>query len=88
MQQRGVAFDLIAVDLVIAGIHDKENDLERDLTVPLEQLHQLGHQHGVLAAGDAHGDLVARLNELILSDGQGKRVPDGLSKFLDGAALD
>ena len=63
VQQRGVAFDLIAVDLVIAGVHDKENDLERDLAVPLEQLHQLGHQHGVLAAGDAHGDLVARLND-------------------------
>ena len=88
VQQRGVAFDLVAVDLIIARIHDEENDLERDLAVPLEQLHQLGHQHGVLAARNTHGDPVARLNELILTDGQSKRVPDGLSKFLDDAALD
>ena len=88
MQQCGVALNFIAVDLVVAGVHNEENHLERHLAVPLEQLHQLGHQHGILAAGDAHGNLVARLNQLILSNRQCKRVPDGLAEFFDDTALD
>ena len=88
MQQCGVALNFIAVDLVVAGVHDEENHLERHLAVPLEQLHQLGHQHGILAAGDAHGNLVARLDQLILSNRQCKRVPDGLAEFFDDTALD
>ena len=88
VQQRGVALDLVAVDFVVAGVHDKENDLERDLAVPLEQLHQLRHQHGVLAARNADRDFIARLNELIPADGERKRVPDGLAEFLDDAAFD
>ena len=87
MQQRGVALDLIAVDLVVAGVHNEENYLKRHLAVPLEQLHQLGHQHGILAARNAHGNLVARLNQLILSNRQCKRVPDGLAEFFDDTAL-
>ncbi len=87
MQQCGVALNFIAVDLVVAGVHNEENYLERHLIVPLEQLHQ-GHQHGILAAGDAHGDPVARLDELILPDGQRERVPDGLAEFFDDTALD
>ena len=88
MQQCGVALNFIAVDLVVAGVHNEENYLKRHLAVPLEQLHQLGHQHGILAAGDAHGNLVARLNQLILTDRQCKRVPDGLAEFFDDTALD
>ena len=87
VQQSGVALNFVAVDLVVAGVHDEENHLERHLAVPLEQLHQLGHQHGILAAGDAHGNLVARLNQLVLPDGQRKRVPDGLAEFFDDTAL-
>ncbi len=88
MQQYGVALNFIAVDLVVAGVHDEEHHLERHLAVPLEQLHQLGHQHGILAAGDAHGNLVARLDQLILSNRQCKRIPDGLAEFFDDTALD
>ena len=88
MQQCGVALNFIAVDLVVAGVHDEEHHLERHLTVPLKQLHQLCHQHGILAAGDAHGNLVARLNQLILTDRQCKRIPDGLAEFFDDTALD
>ena len=88
MQQCSVALNFVAVDFVVAGVHDEENHLERHLAVPLEQLHQLGHQHGILAAGDAHGNLVARLNQLILSNRQCKRVPDGLAEFFDDTALD
>ena len=88
VQQRGVALDFAAVDFVVAGVHDEENDLERDLAVPLEQLHQLRHQHGVLAARNTDRDFIARLNELIPADGERKRVPDGLAEFLDDAAFD
>ena len=88
MQQCGVALNFMAVDLVVAGVHDEEHHLKRHLAVPLEQLHQLGHQHGILAAGDAHGNLVARLNQLILSNRQCKRIPDGLTEFFDDTALD
>ena len=88
VQQRGVAFDLVAVDLIIAGVHDEENDLERDLAVPLEQLHQLGHQHGVLAARDADGDLIICLDELIALDGDNERGPELFAVLFDDASFD
>ena len=78
----GLFLSLIHI-FVVAGVHNEENYLKRHLAVPLEQLHQLCHQHGILAAGDAHGNLVARLNQLILSNRQCKRVPDGLAEFFD-----
>ena len=54
MQQRRVALDLLPVDGVVAWVHDEIDDFERHVAVPLQQLQELGHEHGVLAAGDAH----------------------------------
>ena len=88
LQQPGVGLDLTAVALIVAGIHHQEHQLKGVGTVALEHLHQLGHQHGVLAAGDAHGDLVPGLDQLIVLHRIGELVPDGLAVFFQQALLD
>ena len=35
------------------------------LDCPLELLDELGLEHGILAAGDAHGHPISRLNEFV-----------------------
>ena len=87
IQQRGVLFDLAAVDFVVAGIHHQKDRLKMHLAVALQFLHQLGHQHGILAAGDAHGDLVAFLNQFVALHGQNKRLPQFLAIGGQNAAL-
>ena len=75
VQQRGVLFDFPTVELVIAGIHHQKRRLKMHLAVALQFLHELGQQHGILAAGDAHGDPVALLNQLVALHSQNKRLP-------------
>ena len=88
MQQCGVALNFIAVDLVVAGVHNEENYLRTaphctagdsciSLAISMESLPPEMHT----------GDPVARLDELILPDGQRERVPDGLAEFFDDTAL-
>ena len=88
VQQRRVALDALAVDGVVARIHDKEHQLKGHIAVALQLLHELCHQHRVLAAGDAHGDLVARLNEFIFFHRIDKRLPQLVAVFFDDAPLD
>ena len=88
VQQRCVALDLLPVDGVVARIHDEVDDLERHVAVPLQQLQELGHEHGVLAAGDAHRDPVAGGDEFVLLDGGDERRPEPLVIGLLDAALD
>ena len=88
LQQPGVGLDLVAVQLIVARVHHQEHQLKGVGTVALEHLHQLGHQHGVLAAGDAHGDLVPGLDQLIVLHRIGELVPDGLAVFFQQALLD
>lgn len=88
MQQRCVALDLLPVDGVVAWVHDEVDDLERHVAVPLQQLQELGHEHGVLAAGDARGDPVAGRDEVVLLDGGDERRPEPLVIGLLDAALD
>ena len=88
MQQRCVALDLLPVDGVVARIHDEVDDLERHVAVPPQQLQELGHEHGVLAAGDARGDPVAGRDEFVLLDGGDERRPEPLVIGLLDAALD
>ena len=54
----------------------------------LQFLHELCHQHGVFAAGDADGDPVACLDELIPFDGYDEGGPKLFSVFFDDAAFD
>ena len=49
IQQCGVAFDLLAVDLIIAGVHHQKHQLKGHIAVALQLLHQFSHQHAVLA---------------------------------------
>ena len=79
----GIVLDFPAVNGVIAGIHDEELDIERDFAVPLEPLHTLCHEHGILAAGDADGDAVALLDEVIFADTLQKLCPDRSAEFAD-----
>ena len=88
MQQCGVALDLLAVDFVIAGVHDEKDQFKRDLAVALQLLQKLGHDHRILTAGNTDGDLVPRLNQFIPLDGHDKGCPQLLAKFFDDAALD
>ena len=64
-----VPLDDLAVRLVVARVHAEEHELERDLIMALQLLEELRHEHRVLAAGDAHRNAVARLDELIIADG-------------------
>ena len=88
VQQRRIVFDLLPVGGVVAGVHDKIDDLERHVAVALQQLQELCHEHGVLAAGDARGDAVAGRDEVILLDGRDERRPEPLVIGLLDAALD
>ena len=53
----------------------------------LKLLHELCHQHGVLAAGDADGDPVPGADQLVSFYGVDKGSPQGLAEFCDNAAL-
>ena len=88
MQQRGVALDLLAVDFIIAGVHDEVDELKRNLAVALQFLQELGHKHRILAAGDADGNLVPGLDQLVPFDGHDEGRPKLLAEFFDNAALD
>ena len=88
VQQRGVALDLLAVDFIIAGVHDEVDELKRNLAVALQFLQELGHKHRILAAGDADGDLVPGLDQLVPLDGHNEGRPKLLAEFFDNAALD
>ena len=88
VHQGGVALDLLAVDLVIAGVHHKKLQLIGYLAVALQFLHQLCHQHGILAARNADGNFVPRLDQLVPFDRHNKGRPQLLAVFFDDAALD
>lgn len=87
MQQGGVRFDLLPVQRVIARVHDQKYELEGEVTEPPEQLHELRHEHGVLAAGNADSDPVARADQLIALDGGDKGLPKLLSVLFHNAAF-
>ena len=67
-QDAAVLLDQRAVAREVAGVHADKSQRERKFVVPLDLLKEFGHQHGVLAAGDADSDVVALLDQLILDD--------------------
>ena len=88
VQQRRIGFDLAAVDLVVAGIHHEKHRLKRHVAVAGEHLHQLCHQHRVLAARDADRDPVPGGDQLVALDCLDEGIPDRLAEFCLQTALD
>ena len=88
VEQLGVGLDLLAVYLVVAGVHHQKDQLKGNIAVLLQFLHQLCHQHGVFAARDADGDLVALLYQLVALYRHDKGGPQLLAVFLDDTAFD
>ena len=86
-QQGGIVLDQLPVCRIVAGVHHHEHQLEGLGGVALQFLHQLGQSHGILAAGDAHGDPVAGFDELIPLHCGDKGIPDGFAVGFDKTAL-
>ena len=55
--------------------------------MPLKHLQELGIQKGVFPAGDAGGDLVPRLDQLILFHGVDERPPQAFVELFVDALL-
>ena len=53
----------------------------------LQFLEQLCHQHGILSTGDTDGNFIARLYQVIISNGMGEWIPDFFFIFGDDTAL-
>ena len=86
--QGGIVDDTLAVFSIVAGIHDEKLRLEGNVGVALQQLHHFRQQHGVLAAGDAHRNVVAGSNHLVLLDTADERPPERFAEIGEDAALD
>ena len=87
VEQLGVGLDLLAVYLVVTGVHHEEDQFKRHIAVALKLLHQLCHQHRVFATRDADGDLVTGLDELVALDRYDEGGPQLLAVFFDDAPL-
>ena len=88
LKQSRVALNFLTVDRVVTRIHAKEDDIKGYAGMFMQLLHEFRHQHAVLSAGDADGDFVSRLDELVLDDGCHERSPEFFTKALVYAALD
>ena len=62
MEPPRVFLDDLAVGRTVARVHHDKAQLKREFIVQLQFLKKLRHQHGVLTAGDADRDAVARLD--------------------------
>ena len=75
-QELRVAFDFLAVDFVVTGVHHQVFHVEFHVAVAVKHLDELRHEHGILAARDADGDFVALFDELVVLDGGNERRPE------------
>ena len=87
VQQFGIALNLLPIDFVVSRIHDKIYHIKRYFAVAVQLLNQLCHQHGILSTGDTDGNFIARLNQVIISNGVGEWIPDFFFIFGDDTAL-
>ena len=55
----GVTLDKLPVLFVVSGIHDKESHIELHLSVRLDLLKELRHQHRIFAARDTYRNMVS-----------------------------
>ena len=83
-----IFFNNAAVLRAVAGVHNEVFHREGKLRITLQLLKKLCHEHGVLAAGDAHGDPVPLFYKLILPYGPGEAAPDFAVEALANAFLD
>ena len=88
LKQSCVALNFLTVDRVVTRIHAEEDEIKGYAGMFMQLLHEFRHQHAVLSAGDADGDFVSRLDELVLDDGCHERSPEFFTKALVYAALD
>ena len=86
-EQGGVFLNPCAIFRAVAGIHHEVHQLKACGAEPLQQLHALGQQHRILAAGDAHGHAVAVAQHAVIAQAPDKFVPDRLSIFFLDAQL-
>ena len=86
-EQGGVFLNPRAVFRAVTGIHHEVHQFKACGAEPLQQLHTLGQQHRVLAAGDAHGHAVTIAQHAVIAQAPDKFVPDGLSVFFLDAQL-
>ena len=59
-EQACIGMDHIQRRAAVAGVHAQIGDFERKFVAAFDLLEQLGHQHGILAARDTYGHMVAR----------------------------
>ena len=86
-QPGSVLFDQCPVGGVITWIHHQKLQVKGPVRVLLEFLHQLCQHHGILSAGDAHGNAVSRRDQLVPLHSGDKGVPQALAIRLDEASL-
>ena len=86
-QQGGVILDEFSILRLVAGVHHHKDQFKGLGGMALQFLHQLGQDHGVLASGDAHGDPVPRLDQLVPLHSGDKGIPDGFAIGFDETAL-
>ena len=55
--------------------------------MPLKHLQELGIQEGILPSGNAGGDLISRLHQLILFHGVDERTPQAFMELFVDALL-
>jgi len=84
-QELRVAFDFLAVDFVVTGVHHQVFHVEFHVAVAVKHLDELRHEHGILAARDADGDFVAFFDELVVFDGGNERRPEPFAVCLRNA---
>ena len=87
VEQLGVGLDLLAVYLVVTGVHHQKDQLERHIAVALKLLHQLCHQHRILSARNTDGDLISLVYQLIPLYRLDKGSPDLLAEFFNNASF-
>ena len=89
VEQLGVGLDLLAVDLVVAGVHDQKHQLKGHVAVRCSSCISLAISMESFAAGNAHGNAVTGLHQLVALDRHDEGgVHSSLRYFFDDAAFD
>ena len=80
-QLPGVLLNDAPVFRAVTRIHHQKAHLKGEFAVKLQLLKEFGHEHGILASRNAHGDPVPFLYQRIPANGFGKLAPQRLTKL-------